>query len=182
MPTRSARPAPAHPNAPAGSDEPAQLVGYGPIPAATARRLVFGPSAATPMWLRRLFTRPADGQLAAMDSRRRYFTAGQRLFLQLRDHTCRQPWCDAPIRHADHVVPAKAGGPTSVDNGQGNCASCNFAKQAPAWRTKPGVGGEILITTPTGHVYRSRAPDPPGTRSMTTSRVELRFRRLLLAA
>src|SRR5438067_228926 len=65
----------------ARTNEPAHVEGYGPIPAPMARHLVFGPGADTPMWLRRLFTRPGDGQLAAMDSRRRTFTPNQRHFI-----------------------------------------------------------------------------------------------------
>ena len=116
------------------------------------------------MWLRRLFIRPADGQLAAMESRRRLFTANQRHFLRLRDQTCRTAWCDAPIRHFDHIRPAELGGATSVTNGQGYCAACNYAKQAAGWRGHPPDLGRdcIEITTPTGHRYATRPPDPPG--------------------
>jgi hypothetical protein len=136
------------------------------------------------MWLRRLFTRPADGQLAAMESRRRLFTADQRHFVRMRDQTCRQPWCDAPIRHIDHVRPAEDGGPTDVINGQGYCVACNHAKQAPGWHAEPPRPGrpDIVITTPTGHRYRSRAPDPPGARPPEPSNMELAFSRLLSAA
>ena len=153
----------APPGAP-GRDEPALLPGYGPIPARIARQFVLHSSA--PVWLRRLYTRPGTGELAAMDSRRRCFTPPQRHFIALRDHTCRTPWCDAPIRHTDHITPAAAGGPTHVRNGQGYCQACNHAKQAPGWQTTvtdtPGPH-TVDITTPTGHHYRSRAPDPPRT-------------------
>ena len=107
------------------------LVGYGPIPAATARDLITQPGADTPMWLRRLYTTPATGQLAAMDSRRRLFTGTQRHFLTLRDQSCATPWCDAPLPHAHHQLPAEHGGPTSISNARGSCAACNHAKQAP---------------------------------------------------
>src|SRR5699024_10158505 len=30
-----------------------------------------------------------------------------------------------PARHHDHITPHAAGGPTSIDNGQGTCALCN---------------------------------------------------------
>ena len=80
-------------------DEPANLLGYGPLPAATARKLVLDAPGRVPMWLRRLYLHPRTGALAAMDSRRRLFTAKQRHFIRLRDQTCRTPWCDAPIRH-----------------------------------------------------------------------------------
>ena len=150
----------------AGGDEPAQVVGHGPIPAQTARRLVFGPSDRTPRWLRRLYTRPDTGELAATDSRRRAFTANQRRFITLRDQTCRTPWCEAPIRHIDHVWPYERGGPTSTANGQGYCQACNHAKQAQGWFARTS-GSDVVTRTPTGHQYRSRPPDPPGRRPPT---------------
>jgi hypothetical protein len=143
-----------------GCTEPAHLDGHGPIPAPLARHLVLDPAATTPMWIRRLFIKPGTGELAAMETRRRYFTANQRHFLRLHDQHCRTPWCEAPIRHTDHVQPAEAGGTTSVANGQGACEACNYAKQAPGWQVSPGPDA-ITTSTPTGHTYDSRAPDPP---------------------
>ncbi|HET6878147.1 MAG TPA: DUF222 domain-containing protein [Jatrophihabitans sp.] len=152
--------------------EPAVLLGYGPIPAAAARGLISRPGVDTPVWIRRLYTHPHTGQLAAMDSHRRSFTANQHRFLTVRDQTCATLWCDAPIRHTDHLIPAEAAGPTSVANGRGTCATCNYAKQAPGWSTVPtsDVAGEIVLTTPTGHTYRSRPPDPPGSRPADPTR------------
>ncbi|MGH8971552.1 MAG: HNH endonuclease, partial [Actinomycetes bacterium] len=116
---------------------------------------------------------PDTGRLVAMDSRRRTFPAPLRRFLVLRDQTCRTPWCGAPIRHADHVQPAHADGPTSTANGQGLCEACNHTKQAPGWHTRPGPGGAghtVTITTPTGHTYTSRPPPPPGRQPTTPHR------------
>ncbi len=150
----------------AGADEPGVLIGHGPIPAPIARDLALDPEGA-PRWIRRLYTAPDSGQLIAMESRRRLFTTAQQLFVRLRDHgNCRTPWCDAPIRHTDHIQPSARGGPTNVHNGQGACAACNYAKEAPGWHaaTSPGGAGDlVVITTPTGHLYESRPPDPPGT-------------------
>ena len=109
--------------------EPALLNGE-PLPAATARDLALRQDA--PRWLRRLYTHPASGDLVAMDSKRRFFTRGQRRFIALRDQVCRTPWCEAPIRHTDHVHPAAKGGPTSLDNGEGTCVACNLAKEEPS--------------------------------------------------
>jgi hypothetical protein len=99
-----------------------------------------------------------------MDSHRRCFTPSQRRFVRLRDQTCRTPWCDAPIRHTDHVVAHVDGGPTAVRNAAGLCEGCNHAKEAPGWSAEPSPTdpSEILITAPTGHQYVSRPPDPPG--------------------
>lgn len=139
--------------------EPALIAGS-PVPAATARELVLHRGA--PTWLRRLYTRPGSGELIGMDSRRRLFTTSQRRFIALRDQTCRTPWCEAPIRHTDHVRPAERGGTTSIDNGAGLCVACNIAKQAPGWHARPGPVGVIDLITPTGHSYRSAPPRPPG--------------------
>ncbi|MEO7979965.1 MAG: DUF222 domain-containing protein, partial [Sporichthyaceae bacterium] len=164
-------------------DEPAELVGAGPIPAAVARDLVR--NAAAQVFLRRLFTRPRDGALVAMESRRRAFPLSLRRFLVVRDQVCRTSWCGAPVRHADHVVPDVEGGATSADNGQGLCAACNYAKQAPGWRAIPGPGGagEVVETsTPTHHRYPSRPPPLPGSHTRPTSPMELHVGRLLEAA
>jgi hypothetical protein len=156
-------------NVGSASDEPAHLEGHGPIPAELARRLLLAADASAEAWVRRLFTSPVDGQLAALDSTRRRFGGALRTLLVARDRTCRTPWCDAPIRHADHVVAVQDGGETQADNGQGLCEACNYAKQAPGWRarhTRRRAGPEVETTTPTGHRYRSRPPDPPRLRKM----------------
>ena len=154
--------------------EPAVLPGIGPVPAPLARELMLRPDRKTPVWLRRLFTQPDTDQLVAMETRRRLFTTNQRRFIALRDQTCRTPWCDAPIRHTDHVIPANEGGATSIRNGQGLCAACNHAKQAPGWQARPGPDAAVDLITPTGHTYRSHPPRPPG-RQATLSPVERRL-------
>ncbi len=141
------------------SDDPAHLGGFGPIPAELARELIAGAmSADDEVWLRRLYAAPSSGELVAMDSRARLFPTGLRRLIALRDQFCRTPWCDAPIRDIDHVVPHDAGGPTASANGLGLCQACNHAKQAPRWRARPGPDGTVITTTPTGHQHRSRPP------------------------
>jgi len=146
------------------SSEPGQVDPIGPVPATLARALVCealeDPGAR--VWLRRLFTRPTDGQLVAMDSRRRTVPAGLARFVRARDQRCRNPWCDAPARHIDHVVPAAEGGPTAAANTQGLCEACNHAKQAVGWTARVR-GDTVEVVTPTGHVYASRPP-PAGRR------------------
>jgi len=149
----------------AGADDPAWLEGHGWIPADLAQPLVVASlQAGVKTWLRRLFTRPGTGDLIAMDARSRLVPAAIARFIGLRDQTCRTPWCDAPIRHRDHVIPAQDGGPTSAANTQGLCEACNHAKQAPGWqaRPRPGPRHTVETTTPTGHRYTSTAPPPPG--------------------
>jgi 5-methylcytosine-specific restriction endonuclease McrA len=163
----------------AGDDAPAHLEGYGPIPAPVARALVRD---ADRTWVRRLFTRPADSELVAMDSRRRLFAGDLRRFVVVRDQFCRTPWCDAPIRHADHIVRAADGGASSADNGQGLCEACNLVKESPGWgaRRRPGRRHRVETTTPTGHRHTSHAPDLPGSVDLAwTSPLERTLGRLV---
>ncbi|WP_330474096.1 HNH endonuclease [Terrabacter sp. C0L_2] len=166
----------------AGDETPAQLTGYGPVPAAWVRdlltRLHHATGSATEsatepdsgarevgVWLRRLFTHPDTGTLIAMDSTRRTFEGGLRRYLLTRDAaTCRTPWCDAPARHLDHTH----GGPTTDTNGQALCVRCNHTKQLPGFTAttindsapgqQPGAPHTVRTTTPTGHTYTSHAP------------------------
>ena len=117
------------------------------------------------VWLRRLYTAPGTGELVAMDSKARFFPPRLRRFLQVRDDTCRTPYCDAPIRHDDHIIPWHNDGPTTAGNGQGLCEACNHTKENPGWTTKPipGTRHTVQTRTPTGHTYHSTAPPLPGT-------------------
>ncbi|MGW6173247.1 DUF222 domain-containing protein [Arthrobacter sp. NPDC055138] len=117
------------------------------------------------VWIRRLYTAPGDGQLLGMDSRARKFPDGIRRMVMARDASCAGPWCDAPIRHIDHIVASSEGGPTTLANGQGLCERCNQSKEAHGWSAKPidGPRHTVETTTSTGHTYASTAPSLPGT-------------------
>ncbi|MFC9554690.1 HNH endonuclease [Rhodococcus sp. NPDC056960] len=150
----------------AGGSETAQLQGFGPVPAGIARHLVADAvSADTETALRRVYARPGSGALTAMDSRSRTFPKSLARLIDLRDRTCRTPWCDAPIRHHDHIRSHDKSGRTSANNGSGVCEACNYAKEAPGWVARPVThrGGRhaIDLGTPTGHHYRSTAPPLP---------------------
>nr|WP_244266479.1 HNH endonuclease [Pseudarthrobacter chlorophenolicus] len=192
-----------------GDSEPARLAGYGIVPAAWARELAAGhqpgtgtntraasranpepgadPASAMAVWVRRLYTAPGTGELIGLDSKPRLFPAGLKRFLQIRDDTCRTPYCDAPIRHHDHITPWHHGGNTTTNNGQGLCEACNHTKESPGWSSKPIPVPEnpqlpdptripdgphdvrqvarhtVRLRTPTGHTYHSTAPPLPGT-------------------
>lgn len=139
---------------------------------------------------RRLYASPRPGELAAMESRARAFPVGLSRLIRLRDVTCRTPWCNAVIRHIDHVLPHHRGGPTSYENGQGLCVRCNLAKEHGTWevtavddgtgdgRSDPandtGTGGSTRHrwTSPHGAVGYSSPPSviPPPLRITGTSR------------
>lgn len=139
-----------------GADDPAHLDGYGPIDAELARELAHGDR----VWLRRALADPHSGELVALEARARRFPAGLRRLVRLRDRTCRTPWCDAPVRHIDHVQSVRTAGDTSSENAAALCEACNQAKETTGWsaRPRPGPAHQIDLTTPGGQRYRSRAP------------------------
>lgn len=164
-------------------DDAAEVDGFGPVPRSVARALV-GAAPDEQAAIRRLYARPADGALVAMESRSRSFPTALARFIRLRDRTCRTPWCNAPVRHIDHVEPVADGGSTAAANGQGLCEACNYAKQALGWRQRASTGPPgrhtVDIRTPTGTRYRSTVPPAPI--PAVHSRLELTLERYLLAA
>ncbi|MCU4297326.1 HNH endonuclease [Brevibacterium permense] len=134
---------------------PAWMPGFGPLPAQTARKFIAANEAK--MFISRIFTRPDDGQLVGMDAKSREFTGRLRQMITFRDDVCRTPWCDAPIRHADHALPVAAGGATTWENGSGLCASCNYAKEHPGWKHEATADG-LRVTTPSGRSYEVTTP------------------------
>ncbi|WP_163542255.1 HNH endonuclease [Occultella kanbiaonis] len=188
-----------------GSDDPGCLVGYGTVPAEWMRDLLEGSRggvegadgrsgrrrgagdgartgdgvddrAEFDVWVRRLFTSPSGSELVSMDSRARRAPSGLAGFIAARDGTCRTPWCDAPIRHIDHVTSHADGGATEAANLQGLCEACNYAKQAPGWSAESSTPSDgrhqVVSTTPTGHQYRSSAPPPIGSVPLEPVRLE----------
>lgn len=143
----------------------ADVTGFGPIPAGTAYDILAGTRGKR--WWRRLFTNPGD-LLVGGDPRRRRFDGFLAHLIGLRDGgRCRDPFCDAPIRHLDHIRPHRAGGPTSYTNGRGVCARGNYVREMPGWQVDlihDGLGDRphtVRITTPTGHAYTSTAGPAP---------------------
>ena len=153
----------------ASGARPAELLGYGPLPAPLARELLR--STKGQLFLRRLFAAPrtasGGGQIIGGEDRRRRFTGALARLVTARDQHCRDPFCDAPIRHLDHITRHSEQGTTTLANGRGVCARGNYTREMPGWQVKlldTGLLGRphtISVTTPTGHTYVSRAPDPP---------------------
>ena len=145
-------------------DEPAEIVGHGPVPAEVARRLAVA-SPEQQSRIRRLFRVDDTDRLVAMEATGRRFTGLLAQFVRIRDQVCRTPWCNAPIRHIDHPEPAARGGPTDEANSQGLCESCNYVKETAGWRHRvvsaPDDQHTVEVTTPSGVRATSRAPDPP---------------------
>ena len=153
---------PEHP----GTADSAEVTGYGPIPAEIAHDVLA--STQGKRWWRRLFTRPEGGLLVGGDPRRRRFDGFLAHLIGIRDAgRCRDPYCDAPIRHLDHIHPHRTGGPTSYSNGRGVCARGNYVREMPGWHVDLIDDGltdrphTVRTTTPTGHTYISTAGPAP---------------------
>ncbi|WP_246085708.1 HNH endonuclease [Pseudonocardia hydrocarbonoxydans] len=126
---------------------PAQIPGHGPVPVAL---LTTGDGRRT--W-RRLVTR--DGIVIGGDSRSRLFTGRLAALIRARDGgRCREPYCDAPIRHLDHIRRWSELGRTEFGNGRGLCAFHNQVRETRGWRAG-SEDGTVVTTTPTGTRYRS---------------------------
>ncbi|HEU4542810.1 MAG TPA: DUF222 domain-containing protein [Jiangellaceae bacterium] len=157
-----------------GDETAAELTGYGPIPAAVARHIAHGggpnpdgQAEQARVYLRRLFTDPATGIIGDCDPRRRRFDGVLATLLVYRDGgTCRDPYCDAPIRHLDHIQTHATGGPTTATNGRGECARGNYVRHMPGFTVCliDPVRHVVETVTPTGHTYQSRPPPAPGSR------------------
>ncbi|MGP9538685.1 DUF222 domain-containing protein [Brachybacterium sp. AOP43-C2-M15] len=152
--------------------ETALLEGYGTLPAHIVQDTLLGrppghlrhdeaehPDEEVSAFFRRLYAAPRAGDLVAMESTARAFPAGLARMLRWRDTTCRTPWCNATIRHSDHVVPVQHGGPTSYANGQGLCARCNLLKEHGLWVLTP----LSRAGTEPGSVDPAEAPPPSTT-------------------
>ncbi len=162
-----------------GDNAPADIYGYGPVPAAVARAMVSRVIAdrRSRATLRRLYVHPRSGAMVAMESRMRLFPArsGQpssrcvidvagRLTATHRSDTAtmrsRGPTADLPVRP---MVSACASGATTPRRATGGGSS-------------PEIDGSHTHTaefaTPTGHTYRSAAP--PRAPTITVSDIEVR--------
>ena len=146
----------------------ALIPGHGPVPAWAARQMM--ERSGGQGWWRRLFTAPtADGSrtVVDLDRARRRFTGWLADLIKARDQYCRDPYCTSAIRHLDHIERYADGGPTTLANGRGVCERGNYLREMPGWSVATlrsgtdGTAHTIELTTPTGHRYRSRAPNPP---------------------
>ena len=128
---------------------PAEIPGHGPVPAD-----LIATTAGRKAW-RRLTT--TAGIVLGGDSRQRKFTGLLADLIRARDrYRCAEPYCDAPIREADHVVRWADGGPTEFGNGRGLCQFHNQIRELPGWRAHRNESDDVHTTTPTGHTYVSR--------------------------
>jgi len=143
-------------------DQPAELAGYGPIDADTARALAQGG-----VW-QRLVTDPPSGTVLDVGRKTYRPPAALADHVRHRDRTCTFPGCPVPAVRADldHTrawtpEPDDPGPPgtTSHDNLAPLCPRHHRAKHGARFHVAQPEPGVHEWTTPSGHRYRTR----PGT-------------------
>lgn len=141
--------------------EPGEILGYGLISAAAARRL----AAQASTWLRML-TDPDTGEPLALGRSRYTPPPVLRRHIVLRDANCRFPACDRPSAHTevDHTLEWARGGSTELTNLALLCPEHHRLKTIGAWNAEQGShGGRMTWTSPLGrtHVTTPGEPKPP---------------------
>lgn len=139
-------------------NQPADLAGYGPIPAGLARELAADAS------MQRLLTDPATGALLDYGTTRYSPPAGLASHVTTRDQTCVFPGCRVPahrcdLDHREPFDPHTGAGPTSAANLDSHCRSHHRLKHRPDWGIRRQSDGTLVWTPPSGHIYRTE-PTP----------------------
>ncbi|MEW9873115.1 DUF222 domain-containing protein [Arthrobacter sp. HS15c] len=144
------------------TDEPADLDGYGPIPASMARKLVADGASS----FRRVLIDPRDGAPLEIGRANYRIPPAMRRWLRLRDGKCSFPGCNnhSLDNEADHILAWADGGNTGITNLGSLCRKHHRLKHTTAWTpteaTKDEPPGWI---SPTGRRYQSEHQDwvPP---------------------
>ncbi|WP_045877405.1 HNH endonuclease signature motif containing protein [Pseudofrankia sp. DC12] len=129
-------------------DNPAELAGYGPIPAHVGRAL-----AADAHW-RRVLTDPTTGTVLDLGHRRVPTPALARL-IRHQQTRCLFPGCGMPATHTDidHTIDHAHGGHTALDNLGLLCRHHHRAKHRGQWHLDQPRPGIFTWTSPTGRTY-----------------------------
>ena len=126
------------------------------------------------------------GELVAMDSRARIFPPGLRRLIQTRDDTCRTPYCDAPIRHLDHIIPWHHGGQPPRPTAPASAKPATTPKKPPAGPPSHAQDHgtpsnspppPATPTTPPHHPCRDRQPTKPARSPAATAATSATTRR-----
>ncbi|HWA67105.1 MAG TPA: DUF222 domain-containing protein [Mycobacteriales bacterium] len=137
------------------NDDPAELSGYGPITAETARRI------AADATLRRLVTDPLTGTV--IDLGRKYRPS--KLLRDLVEATqprCVMVGCSRPAYQCelDHRLEHGRGGDTNPDNLQPLCKLHHQLKTKKRWKVGVNADGSLTWTSFLGFTYTTREQDP----------------------
>ena len=131
---------------------PATLEGYGPISDDVARRL----AAHAPSFVR-LLTHPENGAVLSVGRDRYTVPKDLKLWLRVRDETCRFPGCDRAAANSDvdHTVDWQHDGATRHDNLAHLCRPHHRLKHNTDWRVNHAGGGALEWEAPSGRTYRT---------------------------
>jgi hypothetical protein len=163
------------------ADNPGELIGYGPIPAADIRAILDTPGTV----LRRLVTDPVRGVLVDYGTTRYRPDALLTGLTRARDVTCRYPGCTSNALYCDgeHCV-AYPRGSTSAANVCQLCRRHHLRKTFDGFSyTRPDPAtGETVLTTPLGFTYRQEpafyddvGPDTGDTYAVEAEEAEQRW-------
>ncbi|MEW9873263.1 DUF222 domain-containing protein [Arthrobacter sp. HS15c] len=144
------------------TDEPADLDGYGPIPASMARKLVADGASS----FRRVLTDPRNGAPLEIGRNSYPIPAAMRQWLRLRDRKCSFPGCNNQSldNEADHILAWADGGTTGITNLESVCRKHHRLKHTTGWTpTDASTHKPPGWTSPTGRHYQSEHHDwePP---------------------
>lgn len=150
-------------------DAPADLEGYGPIDAETARRL----AAQAPSFTR-ILTHPVSGTVLDVDRTTYRPPADLTRWLRVRDETCRFPGCNrrAARCELDHTEDWADDGRTAFDNLAHLCPHHHHLKHETSWSVRHlehgrlewrSPAGRRHVTEPTVRIPARAAPGPTRT-------------------
>jgi hypothetical protein len=144
------------------TDEPAELDGFGPIPASMARDLVADGADS----FHRVLVDPRDG--APLEIGRTSYRVGKamRNWLRLRDGKCPFPGCNNSSldNEADHILAWHRGGTTGISNLGQPCPKHHKLRHSSGWKPTPATTTEPPgWISPSGRHYKSEHQDwePP---------------------
>lgn len=141
------------------TDEPAELDGFGPIPASMARKLVADGAES----FYRVLIDPRDGAPLEIGRKNYRLTETIKRWIRMRDGKCTFPGCTnrTPDNDTDHLQAWDRGGSTEVSNLAQLCPKHHRLKHARPWIPEPATkNGAPGWTSPTGRHYKAEHPDP----------------------
>jgi hypothetical protein len=149
------------------TDEPADLDGFGPIPASMARRLVADGAGS----FYRVLVDPRDGAPLEIGRTSYRLPESMKRWIRMRDGRCTFPGCSNHTQdnETDHLTAWQHGGTTGISNLGQLCPKHHRLKHGSAWTPTPATMNEPPgWTSPAGRHYPAEQPDwqkpqwPPG--------------------
>ncbi|MDQ0770867.1 hypothetical protein QF031_003616 [Pseudarthrobacter defluvii] len=144
------------------TDEPAILDGFGPIPAAMARKLVADGADS----FYRVLVDPRDGAPLEIGRKNYRLTETIKRWIRMRDGKCTFPGCTnkTPDNETDHLTAWEHGGTTGISNLAQLCPKHHRLKHHNQWTPDPATQKDPPgWTSPTGRHYKPEQPDPEPT-------------------